>query len=598
MQTLNIKSFVFALLVIGLSFGFSSCQDEEEIEFNFLEAVGPIPANRGEKLEFIGKDLSKVVAVVFANGTEVTDLQFDGKQKFSIIIPNNVGAGQITLKLSNGGTYTTVTRVTFNQTMVVESFSPAKVYPGDEVTLKGLYLEDALYFSLGGDTYPLYYQNEDGEQETIVVSSSETEMVIKVPALAKGGYIGVADDLYAALAPTQLEVTMPKQTSWTCSDNPAIPGKSKVTLKGTNFELLTAIVFANGLEVKAEDFTSKSETEVVFTLPRQAGDGDVRLKSVSGATSIAGELKILAISVDGISTFNYAKLDEDKKFDSWNDATVKIMDATNKYWLDNSFTLTGANIDLVDSIYVGGVKAKLSNITSTSLDCVIPLKAQLEVLQAYGDKSGSSVINDTLAFELKIYANKGLMDICYLKAVDLKFDVEYNMSNSSNIVSLGGIEFANSVNSVTISNQAETPTAKTVSFKSAIDKQSISIATIQTFGCFQKVDMNIKFQNDFVLTQSIDVVGSTEQPSVVSASAEGKAGQTIRLEGINLDKVVAIRVQAKNIFKEEIVHKGSNLLYVTPTEDEIKAVGSYTLEVSTDGTNFTKIDWIKIKISK
>lgn len=324
----NKKQTTLLLLFLALfcaSTVFVSCEDDDDDEV-VLESFGPSPVARGAVLNFIGRNLSKVSSVTFANGTEVTSLTMTDKG-FSLTVPQEAVSGKLTLTYG-GNKIETLTMLGITDGIKVSSISPNPARPGQEVTITGEYFKSKNM----GDSKSIIFAN--GQAVSLDdVEYTDTEIKVKVPAAAQSGDVIFTDGINSFNF-SGFEIPVPTFTSFSKSAD-VFPGKDEITINGTDLDLVTSITFENGVEVK--DFKADAKT-LKFTYPADA-KGAITMNVASGLTVEAGSVALVGPKID---YFGYNGTDE------------TIFDPAVVYKLGSQITFTGENLKLVKSISFGG----------------------------------------------------------------------------------------------------------------------------------------------------------------------------------------------------------------------------------------------------
>ena len=265
----------------------TSCKDDDEASqsYNFLESFGPCPVARGGELIFLGKDLSSVQSVEFPGG-ETAAPNFSGKGKFTVIVPSSAQPGYLILHTSNGD-IKTVSEIGYSEPVTVSKFSPSEQRPGGEVTISGEYLSNATEIAIGQVKISL--DEESAAYKQYVKSVTNTEITFVVPSEASTEELSLLDGQPVKCG--TLTVTVPSFTSWSKSEG-LLPGTDEVTMSGSDLDLISKITFANGTVIEASEM-KLSANSAVFTLPLAAGNGAVKMTTVSGVDSEAGSISIL-----------------------------------------------------------------------------------------------------------------------------------------------------------------------------------------------------------------------------------------------------------------------------------------------------------------
>ncbi len=281
--------FAFCLSVL------ISCQSERLSTDQFdgegvvLRAYGPQPVLRGGELRFLGINLDRVTAVKIPGIEPVTEIEVvaaGSNSEIRISVPvEGPQPGLLTLVTSDGQEIVTKTELTYSEPIVLDSFSPASVRPGDILTLKGDYLNLM---------HEVIFEEEVLVSEKDFLKHTRYEIQVKVPAEACTGQLGVGDvdemdEANADLVPNrsyfeeELVVAAPEVTSVSAQRWKA--GET-VEVKGKNLDFVKSVVLP-GAEVEELNVTENGEV-LDFVLPAEAADGKIVLVALSGVEVVAG----------------------------------------------------------------------------------------------------------------------------------------------------------------------------------------------------------------------------------------------------------------------------------------------------------------------
>ncbi len=348
----NIFNKIPTLLLVSLlaaGFLFTGCKkDDDSGKSNKIElfSFGPSPALRGGELRFIGNKLDKVTAIVLPDNVQVTNFITKTPELLVITVPQETVDGHVVLKTPEGD-ITTQTILRISEPIVLTSFSPAKVRPGETITMTGDYLNliKAIIFNSNkvvGDTAFLTHTREKIE--------------VKVPAAAQTGLFTLSNTAepmpILIKSETELEVTVPKATQ--LSPNPVKAGTT-LTIQGTDLDLTKEIAFVGGSRVSS--FISQSATKIELTVPADAHDGKIKTVPASLVEIESEEEIVMKVpSISGISP--------------------------NPVKNGQNITVTGADLDLVTKVTFGSGKggAILGGGTATQITVKVPITATEDVV--------------------------------------------------------------------------------------------------------------------------------------------------------------------------------------------------------------------------
>ncbi len=328
---------VICLLVLSV---ISSCKKDEDVTLSATQLLsyGPSPALRGGDLRFIGNNLDKVTAVILPNGLEVTTFKTKTPQLLVIEVPQATMPGRVALKTANG-TIEAKSMLTISEPITIASVSPAKVRPGDVVTITGTYLnliEEVIF--------------ANNKVVTAFESHTKERIQVRVPETAQTGPVVVSngeEEPILVTSATALEVTLPSISGVT--PNPVKAG-SNLTINGTNLDLAKEIVFAGNRKV-TEFTVSPDKNQITVTVPANAEDGKIKLVAASLVEVESAQAVTMVVpTISGI-TPSPAK----------NNSTI---------------TVRGTNLDLVNRVmFAGDVEGTIGSKSATELTVTVPATA-------------------------------------------------------------------------------------------------------------------------------------------------------------------------------------------------------------------------------
>lgn len=359
MKKIKISALLMMCLLVVSGFMFTACDNDDLSTNQFtggvsLNVFGPCPVTRGGVLRFIGSGMDQVTGVLIPGCSEITgdDITVVSSQEIRVTVPEEAEEGQITL-YAPGVTITTITNITFTETVTIESFEPSVVKPGDELTITGTYLELM---------HAVIFSDEVTVNEEDFISHSRYEIKLIVPAEAQTGEIGVSDlamqedgtieengianEVYSD---SILTVVLPAVTSVSGNTTAAKPG-DVITIAGTDLDLVTSVLMPND---SIAEFTYDADGTIAITLPTSASDGDVRIVPASGVEVTAFSL-VMAVPTDLVSN------------------------PASELRVDDIITITGTNLDLVTNVTFPGMEedTELASQSETEITVVMPEMAQ------------------------------------------------------------------------------------------------------------------------------------------------------------------------------------------------------------------------------
>lgn len=424
-------------LMLVTSLSFTACNDDDfDTNQNrggiSLEVFGPCPVARGGELRFIGSGMNQINFVTIPGCDDITDIKVVSDREIRVTVPQTAIPGKVVLNHSNGK-ITTLTDITFLEPVSLDAentFSPARVKPGQEVTINGEYLnlmkEVCFSFVEGLDSANVYAANEGA-----FIEHTRKAIKVIVPDNAVSGPVGVSDALAEIpnliWSELELDVVLPSVAAAIDITN-AKPG-DLITINGNDLELVRKVVMPNEDEV--EYTVSEDGKKLTFNLPDNASDGAVCVVPGSGVkvavanigmvvpTSMttncgdglraAEELVIKGVNMDMVVSVVFPGMTDAVEPTSVSSTEVKVAVPATAWSGDLTLnlksgvsvtqpivlahpenvafapspvpggaelTITGKNLDLIASVvFEGGVSVEAKNATATELKIKVPFTA-------------------------------------------------------------------------------------------------------------------------------------------------------------------------------------------------------------------------------
>ena len=448
---------------------FSSCSNEELDTDQFvskevaLNVYGPQPVVRGGVLRFIGSNLDRIKSIDLPGVGAITDIevvQAGVPSEIRITVPKDGPVpGFVTLTADDGKQITTKTQLTFSEPITLDSVSPLDVYPGDEITIKGDYLNLI---------HEVIFSEEVLVSENDFVSHDRYSIVVKVPVKAISGPVGIGDvdeinlpedsKVIPNVILSEQELKVGTATFTSISAEGGYKAGNLVTIKGTHLDLVEAVDFQGAT---VTEFKSHTSGVITLVLPAEAKDGEVLLTQESKVQISAGSIETVVPTdlkaapspvkagetvtisgkdldlVTGVTTtggdwaeFNYADgvitftvaeavVDDDpivlhlangKTVDVPFTLVVPTAEAVSPADITagESFTVTGKDLDLVVKVLVGDsectdVNASEGEVTATTLPTTATGKIILVL--ANGKKIETDLtLNVTAAGKIQVFS--------------------------------------------------------------------------------------------------------------------------------------------------------------------------------------------------
>jgi hypothetical protein len=318
------------LCVVAMMACVSSCKEDEEKNNGqvTLLSFGPSGVKHGEQIKFIGLNLNKVSSITLAPDIEIPSSSFTSQtaELIEVVIPDAAEAGKVVLKTADGD-IETKTPLSFEVPVEITSITE-EAKPGTNITITGSkvnWIEEVIF--------------PDEISVTDFVSKTLNELVVTVPINAQSGFIifksGGTEPLSFA-SEEELKVSLPEVTALSPA---SVRHTANLTLTGKNLDLVTAIVFPENKTVT--EFVSKSESELVVTVPAGTKKGYLTLKQVAPVDVVTTQEVVITLPQGTTVTPNPAGPGVD-------------------------ITITGTDLDLVKEIKFPGVTTPVTTFVSQS----------------------------------------------------------------------------------------------------------------------------------------------------------------------------------------------------------------------------------------
>ncbi|MFN7116431.1 MAG: glycan-binding surface protein [Saprospiraceae bacterium] len=314
-----------------------------------ITALNPAKVRPGGMVSIEGTYMNLVKEVVFANKKSVTTFQSQTQTKLEVKVPDDAQTGIIVLSNGEAEPILVESETALEVTLPsIVRLAPNPVKAGTELTIEGADLDLTKEVTFAG-----------GSKATTFISKEAGKLIVAVPADAKDGKIKlVAASLVEVESSAALTMAVPSITQ--ISPNPAKNGQN-ITIKGTDLDLTTTVVFGGG---KQGQILEKSSNEMTVKIPNDATVDLVSLNTAAGKT------------VATTSVLNLVK----PVIASINPLTVKA---------NQDIVISGTDLDLVTKIVFGGNKeVTISNATESQITVKVPagtLSGTLSLVAKNGD---------------------------------------------------------------------------------------------------------------------------------------------------------------------------------------------------------------------
>ena len=285
-----------SLFATCTALGFSGCSDDDNISGTQLYSFGPCPVLRGDNIKIIGANLNSVSKVVFPGeaGAKVEVSEFTGQSAdlMEVTVPQEAVPGKLKLVAGATDTITSKSRITYSEPISYTGVSPTTgLVAGDIITITGDYLNNIATVTFGGGAVV--------EAESFI-SQERKQIKLAVPLAAISGKITLSD---GADTPTLFESEESLEiatATFTSKDKTEVSEGEKITFTGTNLQLVKKVVYPGDIADEAPT-ASADGAQLTSTVPTGIKSGEVTLSLYSGEAVSAGNIKVPAIEVTGIT---------------------------------------------------------------------------------------------------------------------------------------------------------------------------------------------------------------------------------------------------------------------------------------------------------
>ena len=360
----KIKNILALLVVALMGLSLTACS-EDDLDTNqyqkgvHLNVYGPQPVMRGGQLRFLGSNLDQIAQVLIPGCEPITNIEVvkaGFPSEIRITLPKDgPEPGLVTLITKTDERITTKTALTYQEGIEFEAFSPESVMPGEELTIKGEYLNLV---------HMIEFADGVRVPESAFTEHTRYEIKVIVPDEARTGKVGLFDvdlstleDAGSAIyniimtdvalnvgTPTISKVTTPRGEG-VQTDEFTAKMDELFTLEGEHFGLINSVKFVpkagdvHGSACETTEFTvSEDGKTLTFKLPAEAADGDINLVCRSGEEVPVGSLITIA--------------------------TTECVASPNPVKAGKSLIITGKDLDVVNAVEMTGVADEISFITN------------------------------------------------------------------------------------------------------------------------------------------------------------------------------------------------------------------------------------------
>ena len=577
----KIKNILALLVVALMGLSLTACS-EDDLDTNqyqkgvHLNVYGPQPVMRGGQLRFLGSNLDQIAQVLIPGCEPITNIEVvkaGFPSEIRITLPKDgPEPGLVTLITKTDERITTKTALTYQEGIEFEAFSPESVMPGEELTIKGEYLNLV---------HMIEFADGVRVPESEFTEHTRYEIKVIVPEAARTGKVGLFDvdlstleDAGSAIyniimtdvalnvgTPTISKVTTPRGEGIQ-TDEFTAKMDELFTLNGEHFGLINSVKFVpkagdvHGSACETTEFTvSEDGKKLTFKLPAEAADGDINLVCRSGEEVPVGSLITIA--------------------------PTECVASPNPVKAGKSLIITGKDLDVVNAVEMTGVADEISFITN-------PDGTKLII-----ESIPETAVEGNLVLRMK--NGKGVeVPFTLVKPVVTGYD--HNPVSAGGAITLQGtnldlvkkVQFGEGSDIIEVkASEDGTSISLTVPMNAKTGKPTLTLANGTTVEC---PELNIEEAVFCYITELPDFSEKEKTP---------EAGGTFTVPVKNGDKLESVLVNGKNV-NFVYAEKPSSLTIGIPADASAKSVlklvssnGSveYDIAVIPQGT-VTRTLWI------
>ncbi len=228
-----------------------------------FSTIAPNPVKAGQTLTITGTNLDLTKKVVLGGNKVITTFGTHTATQIVLTVPNDTKDGKV--KMIPASEVEVESEATLIMVVPTVSVAPTTVKNGGQITVTGENLDLISQVVFGG--------NKNG---TIVAGGTATEIIVNIPNDAVDGVVN-----FRTLADKSVEGPALTFVKPVISGVTPLSGKpnTSVTINGTDLDLVAEVIFTGGIK---GTITTKTETQIIATVPVGAQTGKITLKTVNG----------------------------------------------------------------------------------------------------------------------------------------------------------------------------------------------------------------------------------------------------------------------------------------------------------------------------
>lgn len=481
-------------LMMGLAAGGSavltSCSDDNNFDTNQykgcvnLNVFGPSPVARGGQLRFLGTGMDQITKIQIPGCEPITDIERIDSREIRIKVPQEAEPGQLTLTYPDGE-IVTKTMLSYTEPIGIEEIVPSPVKPGNDLTIKGEYLNliNEVWFSFLNDS--VIVKGVDFKKH------ERHEIVLTVPEEAISGVISVSD---GKAMPNVIESEQEVEIVLPAVEKPLdltdAKGGDVITIEGTDLDLVRKVVTPANKEIDLE----YADGKLRFTLPGDISDGAICAVPASGVKVAVANIGVVVPS--GL-----------------------VAEPAKDLRAGDTFSVRGVNMDQVTTMVFPGVESAVTpEITATKITTKWPEMAQ----------SGDIVLNLKSGKNVTVAAATAKPEVTAFNPNPVPAASALEI-HGRNLDLVKEIEFGGG--------------AKLEPKNATADKITVTVPPTAASGALTLVMNN----DEKVTTQNLEVKLPECAYITLVKSEELHAGQLMEAEVKNGDKLTAVKVNGQNV---------------------------------------------------